>query len=148
MPLAKKIISSKKSRQTWATKSGILIKRRPPGTKIQEEWSNEFFKITAPNGCLCIADLDPDNGQFHGDNDTVFHSGFDRAALRQVLEGAGFIDIRDRTAATVMKPDPDGALRPFGVFLMIARKRPWAAGCILGEPSQSMVLLPFLLCSW
>ncbi len=85
---------------------------------------NEFFKITAPNGWFCIADLDPDHGQFHGNNDTVFHNGFDRASLRQVLERAGFIDIRDRTAATVMKPDPDGAIRPFGVFLMTALKRP------------------------
>lgn len=85
---------------------------------------NEFFKITAPNGCLCIADLDPDYGLFHGDNDTVFHNGFDRASLRQVLEEAGFVDIRDRTAATVMKPAPDGEIRFFGVFLIIARKRP------------------------
>ena len=84
---------------------------------------NDFFKITAPNGCLCIADLDPDYGLFHGDNDTVFHNGFDRASLRQVLEEAGFVDIRDKTAATVMKPAPDGEIRSFGVFLIIARKR-------------------------
>ncbi|MHC1727822.1 MAG: class I SAM-dependent methyltransferase [Syntrophobacteraceae bacterium] len=83
---------------------------------------NEFFKITAPNGRLCIADLDPEHGEFHGDNDTVFHSGFDRPSLRRLLEQAGFTDIRARTAATIMKPVSNGEIRPFEVFLMTARK--------------------------
>jgi hypothetical protein len=74
-------------------------------------------------GYLCIADLDPDYGQFHGDNDTVFHNGFDWASLRQVLEETGFVDVRDGTAATVMKPIPDCEIRSFGVFLMTVRKR-------------------------
>lgn len=82
----------------------------------------EFYRITAPNGRLCIADLDPEHGEFHGENDTVFHSGFDRKALRHLLEKAGYTGIRDRTAATVMKPSPGGETKPFGVFLMTAVK--------------------------
>ena len=84
----------------------------------------QFYKITAPHGYLCIADLDPDDGQFHGDNDTVFHRGFDRAMLRQEFIEAGFDDIRDRTAAKVTKPIPDGGKRSFSVFLMTGRKKP------------------------
>ena len=30
---------------------------------------NRFYEITAPSGHLCIADLDPDDGQFHGGDD-------------------------------------------------------------------------------
>lgn len=82
-----------------------------------------FYKITVPRGCLCIADLDPDEGQFHGDNDTVFHHGFDRPLLRRALMEAGFDDIRERTAATLMKPLSDGGMRSFSIFLITGRKR-------------------------
>jgi ubiquinone/menaquinone biosynthesis C-methylase UbiE len=82
-----------------------------------------FYTIAAPQGYLCITDLDPDEGQFHGDNDTVFHHGFDRATLRQALMEAGFDGIRVRTAAEVVRPIPDGGTRSFSVFLMIGQKK-------------------------
>lgn len=71
-----------------------------------------------------ISDLDPDDGRFHGQNESVFHNGFDRAALRRALAEAGFDEIRDRTAATMVKPVPDGSSLAFTVFLMIGRKVP------------------------
>jgi ubiquinone/menaquinone biosynthesis C-methylase UbiE len=82
-----------------------------------------FYKLTAPLGYVCIADLDPDDGQFHGVNDTVFHAGFDRAELYQTLQKAGFENIRIRTAANVVKPIADGKVRSFGVFLIIGQKK-------------------------
>ena len=82
-----------------------------------------FYKLTAPLGYVCIADLDPDDGQFHGANDTVFHAGFDRAVMSQALRKAGYEDIRIRTAANVVKPVPDGGVRSFGVFLIIGRRK-------------------------
>lgn len=85
---------------------------------------DQFYKIVSPQGYLCIADLDPDDGQFHGDNDTVFHCGFDRTELRRSLMEAGFDDITDRTAANMTKPIADGSMRSFSVFLMTGRKRP------------------------
>jgi ubiquinone/menaquinone biosynthesis C-methylase UbiE len=87
-----------------------------------------FYKVTLPLGYVCIADLDPDDGQFHGANDTVFHAGFDRAVLCQSLKKAGFEDIRVRTAATVVKPIPDGGVRSFGVFLIIGRRKTMTNG--------------------
>jgi ubiquinone/menaquinone biosynthesis C-methylase UbiE len=83
---------------------------------------DQFYRILAPSGYLCIADLDPDAGRFHDGNDGVFHFGFDRALLRQDFMEAGFEDIRDRTAAELMKPDSEGVMRPFTVFLMTGRK--------------------------
>lgn len=83
----------------------------------------QFYKVTAPGGHLCIADLDLDNGQFHEDNTGVFHFGFDRAALRKVFIGAGFDNVRDIGAAEVMKPSINGEVKRFSVFLMIGRRR-------------------------
>jgi len=83
---------------------------------------DQFYRILTPSGDLCIADLDLDDGQFHDNNDGVFHFGFDRALLRKDFMEAGFDDIRDRTAAEVMKPGSDGGVRTFTVFLMTGRK--------------------------
>jgi ubiquinone/menaquinone biosynthesis C-methylase UbiE len=85
---------------------------------------DQFYRILAPSGYLCVADLDLDNGKFHDNNDGIFHFGFDRALLRKDYLEAGFDDLRDRTAAEVMKPAPDGGTRSFTVFLMTGRKRP------------------------
>jgi ubiquinone/menaquinone biosynthesis C-methylase UbiE len=84
---------------------------------------DRFNRIAAPSGYLCIADLDLDDGGFHDNNDGIFHFGFDRAALRRYFMDAGFGDIRDRTAAEVIKPVSDGGVRSFTVFLMTGRKK-------------------------
>jgi ubiquinone/menaquinone biosynthesis C-methylase UbiE len=83
---------------------------------------DQFYRVIAPNGYLCIADLDPDDGHFHGDNDTVFHHGFDRATMRQEFAEAGFGEVQDRSAAEVAKPIAGGGMRSFSVFLMTGRK--------------------------
>lgn len=83
----------------------------------------QFYKVTAPGGYLCIADLDLDDGQFHDDNTGVFHFGFDRAALQKVFTEAGFDNVWDIDAAEVVKPSINGEMRRFSVFLMIGRKR-------------------------
>jgi ubiquinone/menaquinone biosynthesis C-methylase UbiE len=85
---------------------------------------DQFYRILTSSGYLCIADLDLDDGQFHGNNDGVFHFGFDRALLRRDFMEAGFVDIRDRTAAELMKPVSEGGAQLFTVFLMMGRKRP------------------------
>ena len=82
----------------------------------------QFYRICAPCGHLCIADLDPDDGQFHENNEGIFHFGFDRTILRQAFMEAGFDDIRDRTAAEVIKSIPNGRKRVFTIFLMTGRK--------------------------
>ncbi|HEX2965540.1 MAG TPA: class I SAM-dependent methyltransferase [Syntrophorhabdaceae bacterium] len=83
---------------------------------------HQFYEIIIPAGRLCIADLDSDNGQFHGDNTGVFHFGFDRPTLREVFTEAGFDNVRDMTAAEVVKPDINGQVRRFSVFLMSGRR--------------------------
>jgi 2-polyprenyl-3-methyl-5-hydroxy-6-metoxy-1,4-benzoquinol methylase len=82
---------------------------------------HQFAKVLIPQGYLCIADLDLDGGRFHSNNEGVFHNGFDRSVLRQAFMDAGFGDIRDRTAASVERPVPEGGMHLFTVFLMTGR---------------------------
>jgi ubiquinone/menaquinone biosynthesis C-methylase UbiE len=79
--------------------------------------------ILKPAGIIAIADLDSDEGEFHDSPEGVFHNGFDRCAMLKSFEAAGFVSVRNRTAAIVQKPGPSGAMRTFTVFLMTAKKR-------------------------
>lgn len=85
---------------------------------------NQLYRVTAPSGYLCVSDLDLDEGQFHTDNEGVFHFGFDRQALREKFTTAGFVDVRDVTAASITKTSADGDQKTFTVFLIIGRKGP------------------------
>ncbi|MCX5780624.1 MAG: class I SAM-dependent methyltransferase [Firmicutes bacterium] len=81
----------------------------------------QFYKVMKPGGYLCLADLDPDNGHFHGNNAGVFHFGFDHQALRQDIAVAGFSEIDFRQATEIVRFYP-GGVRPFAIFLVTARK--------------------------
>lgn len=78
----------------------------------------QFFRVLAPGGRLCIADLDLEEGRFHADNTGVFHFGFDREWLQQVFHQAGFSQISARTAAQILKPDALHNPVSFSVFLL------------------------------
>ena len=84
----------------------------------------QFARVLKPGGNLCVADLDSEDGSFHGENPTVFHNGFDRAALRELMSQAGFGEIRDRTAGEIVKAVAGGGERTFTVFLMTGRRAP------------------------
>jgi 2-polyprenyl-3-methyl-5-hydroxy-6-metoxy-1,4-benzoquinol methylase len=81
----------------------------------------EWFRLLNPSGQIAFADLDSEDGAFHGDNTGVFHLGFDRAHLRELLQKAGFSEVRDSTATSVNK-EVEGQQREFPIFLIVARK--------------------------
>jgi 2-polyprenyl-3-methyl-5-hydroxy-6-metoxy-1,4-benzoquinol methylase len=81
----------------------------------------EWFRLLNPGGQIAFADLDSEDGAFHGDNTGVFHLGFDRAHLRGLLQKAGFSEVRDSTA-TVVHKEVEGQQREFPIFLIVARK--------------------------
>jgi ubiquinone/menaquinone biosynthesis C-methylase UbiE len=83
---------------------------------------NQFYKALTPGGYLCIADLDLDDGQFHENNEGVFHFGFDREIMRQVFVESGLREIRTRTAAEVIKTVLKRDSRSFTVFLATGQK--------------------------
>jgi ubiquinone/menaquinone biosynthesis C-methylase UbiE len=81
-----------------------------------------FARALKAGGHVCIADLDPDNGEFHENREGVFHPGFERPGLRNALSKAGFVDISDRTATEVVKPDTSGKMKKFTVFLVTGHR--------------------------
>jgi ubiquinone/menaquinone biosynthesis C-methylase UbiE len=82
----------------------------------------EFHALLQPGGYLCVADLDTEDGSFHGDNTGVLHFGFDRNELKELLGKTGFREVRDATAATIAKPVEGLGEKTFPVFLLIGRK--------------------------
>lgn len=80
-----------------------------------------FHALLNPGGWLCAADLDQEDGTFHGIEIDVHH-GFAREALRRQAEAAGFSDIRFDTVFEIVKDTPEGGTRAYPVFLMVARK--------------------------
>ncbi len=81
----------------------------------------QWHDLLLPGGMLAAADLDTEDGAFHGDNTGVFHHGFDRVYLKTLLQEVGFRDVRTVTATTMVR-DTAGGRREFPVFLVTARK--------------------------
>lgn len=82
----------------------------------------QLKSLLAPEGRLCLADLDPDDGQFHADPSGVFHHGFARAALVDQVRRAGFDRVDIGTATTLKRPGADGIMREFSLFLLVAAR--------------------------
>jgi ubiquinone/menaquinone biosynthesis C-methylase UbiE len=72
-------------------------------------------------GYLAIADLDTEDGSFHGADATGIHPGFDRLQLMDWLAEAGFEPVSVETAH-VMRRRVEGQAREYKVFLSISRK--------------------------
>ena len=82
----------------------------------------QFYRALLPGGYIAIADLDEEGGRFHGNNDGVFHFGFDREKLCHLFVKAGFTDVFSTTATQMNKPDAQGQDRVFSVFLITGCK--------------------------
>ncbi|MHB8724017.1 MAG: class I SAM-dependent methyltransferase [Casimicrobiaceae bacterium] len=79
-----------------------------------------FHAALSTNGVLCIADLDAEDGSFHGAGFDG-HLGFDRGLLGAKAREAGFATVEFSTAYEIEKKI-DGRPRRYPVFLMLARK--------------------------
>lgn len=75
-----------------------------------------------PGGLIALADLDREDGSFHGDGSGVAHHGFDRAEFGDWLRQAGFVDIAFSTAFTIHEQREDGMPHDYPIFLAVARK--------------------------
>ena len=79
-----------------------------------------FHDLLNPGGTLCVADLDQEDGSFHGPEVDVHH-GFDRADLNRRAGQAGFADVQFQTVFSIAKERESGT-RDYPVFLMTARR--------------------------
>ncbi|MFV0306672.1 MAG: class I SAM-dependent methyltransferase [Desertimonas sp.] len=75
-----------------------------------------FASLLADGGALCLADLDHEDGSFHGEG-FHGHHGFDRAALGSQLSAAGFGRVEFSDCGSVERPDGT-----YSMFLVTARR--------------------------
>jgi SAM-dependent methyltransferase len=82
----------------------------------------QWYDLLKPEGRVCVADLDTEDGSFHSDSTGVFHLGFDRTRLKKLLQESGFLDVRDTTASTFIKDVERIGKKEFSVFLIVGRR--------------------------
>ena len=86
-----------------------------------ETFLHHFYMLLNPGGYLCIADLEKEDGSFHGAATKDVHKGFERSVLQHQAETAGFSKIRFSPAFAINKL-VDGREKTFPVFLMVANR--------------------------
>ncbi len=96
--------------------SSMVTHHVPDTAALFKEW----MRLLKPHGRVAFADLDSEDGAFHGDNTGVFHLGFDRDKLRELLLAAGFVQVRATTATVVRKEIEGQGSRDFPIFLIVA----------------------------
>ncbi len=99
--------------------SSMVLHHIPDTAEILKQW----FDLLRPNGQVSFADLDTEDGAFHGDNTGVHHFGFDRNKLKQLLVDVGYSDVHDTTATIMTKQTPDQKPRDFPIFLITATRK-------------------------
>lgn len=99
--------------------SSMTLHHVPDTAALFAEW----FDLLHPGGQVAFTDLDTEDGSFHSDNTGVFHFGFDRNHLRQLLHEAGFGEVRATTASVFSKEVADRGTREFPIFLITATRR-------------------------
>lgn len=81
----------------------------------------KFYQLLKPGGYLAIADLYSEDGSFHGEGIDV-HLGFDTEKLKNQLLTIGFEDCKDEECFVIKRPDDQGAVKEFPIFLLTGRK--------------------------
>jgi len=76
--------------------------------------------LLVPGGCLCVADLDAEDGSFHGP-DFDGHKGFEREDLARRARQAGFAEVAFETVFHMHRPGRAGQ-QDFPLFFMTARR--------------------------
>lgn len=82
-----------------------------------------FYELLSPEGYLCIADLEKEDGSFH-DKDFEGHNGFDRSELSQILAAAGFEIRENMICYNNIKKSSSGEDKVYPIFLIICQKMP------------------------
>ncbi len=78
-----------------------------------------FRTLCSPGACLCISDLDREDGSFHGSG-FAGHHGFDREALAAAARRAGFHPVSYETAHVMTRETEEG-LKSYPLFLLTGR---------------------------
>ena len=77
----------------------------------------QMHALLQEGGFIALADLEKEDGSFHSDNEGVFHFGFEKAELKNIVNEIGFKNICFHSAHMINKSGAE-----YGVFLMTAKK--------------------------
>ena len=80
-----------------------------------------FYGMLEDGGRLFLADLDLEDGSFHGEGFDG-HNGFIREELRSIAISVGFRDVKFQNIYSIIKTTKNGESRVYPLFLMIAIK--------------------------
>ncbi|HNW98864.1 MAG TPA: class I SAM-dependent methyltransferase [Bacteroidales bacterium] len=80
-----------------------------------------FYMMMKKPAFLCIADLDKENGNFHGP-DFKGHKGFDREAMKKLFITTGFKNIKADTCYEMKRINEQNQNVIYPVFLMTGEK--------------------------
>jgi ubiquinone/menaquinone biosynthesis C-methylase UbiE len=78
--------------------------------------------ILRPGAWLAVADLDSEDGSFHGQADDVFHHGFERGQIAGWLTNARLRWVSVSDAHSMSKPSSTGQVRSYGIFVAVGQK--------------------------
>lgn len=77
----------------------------------------KFYRLLKKGGSIALADLETEDGSFHGDNTGVFHFGFALESFKALAQKAGFEAVEIRTVTVAKKPN-----KAYPIFLLTGRK--------------------------
>jgi len=80
-----------------------------------------FYKMLNNSAFLCVAELDKEDGSFHGP-DFHGHKGFDRDEMKNLFERAGFKNVRVDTCYEIKRITEQNQNVSYPVFLMTGEK--------------------------
>ncbi len=78
---------------------------------------DKFYKMLNEGGFIAIADLDTEDGSFHDEDTGVFHQGFCRDQLDNIISLTQFRDVQIQNASTFRKKHGE-----YTLFLLTAYK--------------------------
>jgi ubiquinone/menaquinone biosynthesis C-methylase UbiE len=81
-----------------------------------------FYKILNINGYLCVADLDREDGSFHGKGFNG-HNGFEKNTLEEKLKMAGFNIVHYEICFEVAKWFEGNCCKKYPLFIIIVQKK-------------------------
>ncbi|WP_324291958.1 hypothetical protein [uncultured Ilyobacter sp.] len=85
---------------------------------IIKKWSESLNK----GGYLCIADLEEEDGSFHG-KEFSGHKGFSKRKLTEIFKKNNFNFITTSEPHVIKKGRSDGKVTEYPIFLMIGKKK-------------------------
>ena len=78
--------------------------------------------LLKPDGFLALADLEQEDGSFHGDMPGVEHHGFHPPHLASLTADCGFVNVNVVRIHVVSKEDAIGRQHDYPVFLLTGRR--------------------------